>query len=150
MDQTITIKCITYGNIEYYEWLLVHMTQLWMSLGNNHIVVWRWWLVSVLKSEAPLKEKPHCGFNVVFDFEVTRSCDKIKDIIKLEAILWLWCGFGCLGFCSSSTNQNLMNPMQNGFMFRFVQNIDDQVLNNEFYLFAILTYILLASDIFLY
>ena len=46
-------------------------------------------LVSLLKSEALLKEKPKCGLNMAFDSEVTSSCDKIKDIIKLEATLWL-------------------------------------------------------------
>ena len=44
---------------------------------------------SVLKSEAPLKEKPQCGLNMALDSEVTRSCDKIKNIIKLKATLWL-------------------------------------------------------------
>ena len=45
--------------------------------------------ISVLKLEAPLKENPQCGLNVAFDAEVTRSCDEIKNIIKLEATLWL-------------------------------------------------------------
>ena len=45
-----------------------------------------------MKSEVSLKEKPQCGFNATFDSEVTRSCDKIENI-KLEATLWLWCGF---------------------------------------------------------
>ena len=34
-----TIKSIAYGNIEYYGWLFVHMTQLWMSSWNNHTLV---------------------------------------------------------------------------------------------------------------
>ena len=46
-------------------------------------------LVSLLKLEASLKEKPQCGLNVAFDSEVKSSCDKIKDIIKLKATLWL-------------------------------------------------------------
>ena len=57
-------------------------------------------LVSVLKSEGWLKEKPQCGLNMAFDSEVTSSYDKIKDIIKLEATLWFWCGFGCYDYCS--------------------------------------------------
>ena len=46
-------------------------------------------LLSLLKSEASLKEKPECGLNVAFDSEVTRSCDKIINNIKLESTLWL-------------------------------------------------------------
>ena len=38
-------------------------------------------LVSLLKSEASLKEKLLCGLNVAFDSEVTKSCDKIIDIM---------------------------------------------------------------------
>ena len=30
---------------------------------------------------------------MAFDSEFTRSCDKVKNIIKLEATLWLSCGF---------------------------------------------------------
>ena len=59
------------------------MIQLWESLENNYTAVWRSWLVSVLNSEVPLKEKLQSGFNVVFDSEVTTSCDKIKDDIEL-------------------------------------------------------------------
>ena len=44
-------------------------------------------LVSLMKSEASLKEMSQCGLNVAFDSEVTSSCDEIKDIIKLEATL---------------------------------------------------------------
>ena len=40
-----------------------------------------------LESKALLKEKPQCELNVAFDSKVTRSCDKIIDIIKLEATL---------------------------------------------------------------
>ena len=31
--------------------------------------------------------------NVAFDSEVTRSCGKVENIIKLEATLWLSCDF---------------------------------------------------------
>ena len=37
----------------------------------------------------PLKEKLQCGLNVAFDSKVARSSDKIIDIIKLEATLWV-------------------------------------------------------------
>ena len=50
------------------------------------------------QSEASLKEKPQCGLNVSFDFKVTRSCDTIISISKLEATLWVWCGFHFYGF----------------------------------------------------
>ena len=43
----------------------------------------------LLKSEASLKEKPQCELNVAFDSEVTRSCGKIIDIIKLQDTFWL-------------------------------------------------------------
>ena len=46
-------------------------------------------LVLLLKSEASLTKKPQCGLNVAFGSEVRRSCNKIIDIIKLEATLWL-------------------------------------------------------------
>ena len=46
-------------------------------------------LESLMESEASLKENPPCQFNLAFDSEVTRSCDKIIDIIKLEVTLWL-------------------------------------------------------------
>ena len=41
----------------------------------------------LLKSEASRKEKPKCGLKVAFDSKVTRSCNKIIDIIKLEVTL---------------------------------------------------------------
>ena len=36
-----------------------------------------------------LKEKLQCGLNMAFDSKVTRSCDTIIGIIKLEATLWV-------------------------------------------------------------
>ena len=46
-------------------------------------------LASLLNLEASLMEKLQCGLNVAFDSEVTRSCDKIIDIVNLEDTLWL-------------------------------------------------------------
>ena len=43
-----------------------------------------------------MKEKTQCGLNVAFDSEVTRSCHKIKNNIKLEATLWPSCGFAAM------------------------------------------------------
>ena len=62
------------------------MIQLWVSSGNNHTAVWGWWLDG---------DGLQCGLNVAFDSEVTRSCDKIKNI-KLEATFWLWCDFAAM------------------------------------------------------
>ena len=42
-------------------------------------------LEDIGQSETSLKEKPQCGLNFAFDSKVTRSCDTIIGIIKLEA-----------------------------------------------------------------
>ena len=39
------------------------------------------------QSDTSLEEKPQCGLNVTFDSKVTRSCETILGIIKLETTL---------------------------------------------------------------
>ena len=40
-----------------------------------------------LKSEVLFQNKLQCGLNMAYDFKVTKSCDNIIDIIKVETTL---------------------------------------------------------------
>ena len=60
LNQTITFKCIAYGNMEHYEWFLVYITWLGSVFRKQPYCCFNVILVSLLKSEASLIEKPPC------------------------------------------------------------------------------------------